>query len=180
MTLDELRASATPAENGYHRFPAPYRQMSVCLEEADFLYALVRATRPRNVLELGTGLGLSARFMYAAGRENEAQGADAFTLITVEPNVAIREKAAMGLLADVVGFGVALVPALRPDTHWQPDLVYIDSGQKYRADDITTWLTNGYEGLVLVHDAERGYPELNQGVGVYLPTANGMWLGRAK
>ena len=43
-----------------------------------------------------------------------------------------------------------------------------------------TWLTNDYKGLVLVHDAERDYPEVRHGVGVYLPTANGMWLGRAK
>jgi len=174
LNLDELRATATLAENGYHRFPAPYRQMSVTREEADFLYALVRATRPLRVLEIGAGLGLTAFFIAHALAENDEMGA----VVTVEPVWELAKQA-----HDLLDCMPAkIVNDVAPFAEWghKPDLVYIDSGQKYRANDITTWLTNGYTGPVLVHDAERNYPEIAAGVGVYIPTANGMWLGRSR
>ena len=171
MTLDELCATATLKDGGYHRFPAPYHQMSVTLEEAQLLYALVRATRPRNVLELGTGLGLSAFFIASALQVNGDEG----YVLTLEPegNLAHQAKKLLqGLPATVIK------PS--PVKAEFPDLVYIDSAQSRRATDMKTWLTNGYSGPILVNDAERQYPELEAGAGVYLPTANGMWLGRAK
>ncbi len=171
MTLEELRASATPAENGYHRFPSPYRQMSVTLEEADLLYALVRALRPRNVLELGTGLGLSAFFIASALKAN----GDEDYVLTLEPEADLAEQA-----IDLLRGLPATVIKPSPVRAEFADLVYIDSAQSRRVTDIRTWLTNGYEGLVLVHDAEREYPQLALGEGAYLPTANGMWLGRSR
>ena len=172
MSLDELRALATVKDGPHLRFQPPYQQMSVTLDEAEFLYALVRALKPPIcVLELGTGLGLSGRFI----AEALLADGDAM-LMTIEPSVDCRWEANSLLSA---------MPALieeecraNPDT---PDLVYIDSGEKHRWYDIKTWLTNGYAGVVIVHDAERDYPEIAEhGNGVYLPTANGMWLGRAK
>jgi predicted O-methyltransferase YrrM len=169
MTLDELCATATIRDAGYHRFPAPYQQMSVTLEEAQLLYALVRAIRPRNVLELGTGLGLSGFFIASALKAN---GDDGF-LFTVEPNADFALAAAQLLFN---------LPAavIRSANLGDPHLVYIDSAQSQRAAHIEMWLDGSYRGLVLVHDAERQYPEIEAGVGVYLPTANGMWLGRSK
>lgn len=172
MTFDELRALATVKDGPHLRFQPPYQQMSVTLEEAEFLYALVRALKPRNVLELGTGLGLSGRFIAEALIAN-GYGGD---LETIEPIDDLRRQAG-SLLA---GFPVVLNDAVDIHTDW-PDLVYIDSGEITRRDDIAWWLRNGYSGLILVHDSERNYPEVDEfGSGVYLPTANGMWLGRAK
>ncbi len=172
MTLDELCATATLKDGGYHRFPAPYHQMSVTLEEANLLYALVRATRPRNVLELGTGLGLSAFFIASALKANGDEG----YVLTLEPEGDLAHQAKKllkGLPATVIK------PShVRADF---ADLIYIDSAASRRDKDIFEWLTNGYRGLVLVHDAERDYLEIAEcGAGVYLPTANGMWLGRSK
>lgn len=171
-TLEDLRQSCRPDEHGVLRFPAPYRQMSVSLDEADLLYALIRALKPLNVLELGTGLGLTGRFI---GEALAANGQEGF-LVTVEPNpdFAIQSALLLDGLAAKVTDEYTFGPA------W-PELVYIDSGIGYRASHIKLWLSkNYYRGLVLVHDAERAYPELKAGSGVHLPTANGMWLGRAK
>jgi len=174
VTLEELRKSATLAENGWHRFPPPFRQMSVTLEEAELLYALVRATRPRNVLELGTGLGVTARFIAEALVENGAGD-----LITVEPVKEFRLQAREDL-ADLPVHVFEVTQAVTSVGTVSVDLVYIDSGYEYRADDMRTWLTNGYAGLVVVHDADRQYPEFDLGVGTFLPTANGMWIGHGK
>ena len=179
MTLDELRSLATIEDNGYHRFQPPYQQMSVTLEEAELLYALVRATRPMRVLELGTGLGLSGRFIAQALNDNQAADSrepDLGALLTVEPIVEVGRRAVVDLLG---GLRVSVTETYPFDERW-PDLVYIDSGYKERPADIRRWLTNGYAGLVIVHDAERRYPELDLGVGTYLPTANGMWIGHGK
>lgn len=170
-TLYDLRATATPDGAGVLRFPPPYRQMSVAVDEADLLHSLIRALKPLNVLELGTGLGLTARFIAEALLANGDEG----FLITVEPNPEYADQAATllaGLPAKVAGeytFG--------PD--W-PDLVYIDSGVAHRTAHIREWLSGRYRGLVLVHDADRDYPELDAGVGVYLPTPNGIWAGRSR
>lgn len=170
-TLDQLRAAARTDEHGARRFPPPYRQMSVSLDEAELLYALVRATRPRNVLELGTGLGLTALFIAEALAAN---GDDGF-LISVEPDPEYGDQAAT-LLA---GLPAKVVTGFTFGPLW-PELVYIDSGYAHRPGDITEWLHGGYRGLVVVHDAERRYRELGAGIGVYLPTANGLWVGRSR
>ena len=173
MTLDELRALATVQDGPHLRFQPPYQQMSVTLDEAELLYALVRALKPRNVLELGTGLGLSGRFIAEALEANMDRDA---VLVTVEPNDDFAMRAEE-LLYDMP---VESSSNYSGSVAW-PHLVYIDSAEKLRRYDMETWLTNGYPGLVLVHDADRDYIELAEfGNGVYLPTANGMWLGRAK
>ena len=169
MTLAELRALAIHRdETGATRFDHPYHQMSVSLEEAEFLYALVRATRPRKVLELGTGLGLSGRFIAEALP-------DGGWLWTIEPMRSLWPNAE-GLLLNLP----ASISQTEEGLDLDPDLVYIDSDSTRRNADIREWLTNGYQGLVLVHDAAREYPEVKLGAGVYLPTADGMWLGRGK
>lgn len=171
MTLEDLRAAATPDDLGTLRFPPPYRQMSVSLDEANLLYALVRALKPRKVLELGTGLGLTARFIAEA---LVANGDDGY-LLTVEPDTDLTVEAIRlleGMPADVVK-----APFGREG--WA-DLVYIDSGVSVRENDIAHWLSGAYPGLVLIHDADRDYPGIRAGVGTYLPTANGIWVGRSR
>lgn len=166
MTLDELRALAAPNGEGDSFFPAPYLQMSVTLEEAELLFALVAAIKPLDVLELGSGLGLSGFFLASALPENGV-------LTTVEPDDGCRAQTKT-MLANLP---VEVIAETETDLDW--DLVYIDSGYQYRAHNIRQWLTNGYEGLVVVHDADRRYEELELGRGVFLPTSAGMWIGRA-
>lgn len=168
MTLDELRALAALGRGGYHVFGGEYAQMAVTLEDAEFLYALVRVTKPGFVLELGTGLGVSARFIAEAIAAN-GDG----VLQTIEPDNAWHEQAKVLLL----GFPILLSRRL-DILYEQPDLVFIDSGYDRREADIAEWLGNGYQGLLCVHDAGRDYAALRDAPGVYLPGVDGLWLGR--
>ena len=103
VTLDELRALAIHRdETGVTRFDHPYHQMSVSLEEAEFLYALVRATRPRRVLELGTGYGLSAAFIAEALDAND-NGAMVFTYEPLPELRLAAQKNLEGFAAAVTG-----------------------------------------------------------------------------
>ncbi len=172
MTLDELRALAVHVDpdTGSTRFASPYWQMAVSLEEAEFLYALVRATRPARVLELGTGLGVSARFI---GEALAANGVGTLWTVETDPDIRVHP---VGLL-DGLPVRVASAPA---GLGTSVDLVFIDSGFGRRELDIREWLTNGYAGLVVVDDARRGYEELGLGVGVMVPTAQGMWIGKGQ
>ena len=169
MTLSELRASANPRPGGWHLFPPPYQQMAPTLEECELLYALIRATRPARVLELGTGMGVTGCFIAEALREN----GDGGTLLTIEPKRQFwpdAQELLLGLPASI--------SATTDGLDLEPDLVFVDSGYEYRAADIREWLSNGYGGPVLVHDAERRYPELERGCGVFLASTSGLWIGR--
>lgn len=171
MTLDELRALAEPGRGGYHVFGGAYAQMAVTLEDAEFLYALVRVTKPALVLELGTGLGVSAKFI------GEAMAANGFAaeFETFEPREGLAELAKLLL----IGLRVTVYP-WHPNAYGpaMPDLVFIDSGYDRREADIAEWLGNGYQGLLCVHDAGRDYAALREARGVYLPGVDGLWLGR--
>lgn len=171
MTLADLRAQATVLDDGWHRWPEPHLNAAVTLEEADFLYALVTATRPALVLELGTGMGISGRFIAQALLDSQPGG----QLVTAEPLRGFRD-AAPEVFA---GYGNVLVvdPDAVPDAGFRPDLVYIDSGKDRREADIDAWLP-GPSPLVVVHDAYRDYPALRVATGIVVPTAGGMWVGR--
>lgn len=145
--------------------------MSVSLEEADLLYALIRAIKPLNVLELGTGLGLTARFIAEALAANGNEG----FLISEEPLPELAADA-IPLLG---GLAAKVVTKYTFGPDW-PHLVYIDSGIAHRAAHIREWLRGQYLGLVVIHDADRDYPQIAAGIGAYLPTANGMWVGRSR
>lgn len=167
MTLDELRATAEPGRGGYRVFGGAYAQMSCTLEDCEWLYALVRLMKPARALEIGTGQGVSARFIAEALAENGAGWLD-----TVEPNrryAAQARELLAGLPADVH-------EKVAAGAH-SPDLVFIDSGYDRREADIAEWLTNGYRGLLVVHDANRDYEDL-RGRGVLIPCTDGMWVGR--
>ncbi len=169
MTIDDLRARATIERGGYSVFDGEYTQMAVTLEDAEFLYALVRLTKPEMVLELGTGHGVSARFIAEALKAN-GRG----NLTTVEPDPELRVAARKML--DKSPAAVVVAWADLHDLDW--DIVFIDSSYKTREDDIAAWLSNGYPGLVIVHDANREYELLN-GHGMRVGGLDGLWLGRA-
>lgn len=173
MTLDELRALAEPGRGGYRVFGGDYAQMAVTLEDAEFLYALVRLVKPAYVLEFGTGLGVSARFI------GEALAGNAGGMLeTVEPDRSLWPRA-QELLFDLpaaICTNSAITPSRIPVSL---GLVFVDSGYDRREHDIHEWLNGDYQGLVCVHDANRGYPELANHPGVLIPGVDGLWLGRA-
>ncbi len=170
MTLDELRARATIERGGYSVFDGELAHMSVTLEDAEFLYALVRLAKPETVLELGTGYGVSARFIAEALKAN-GRG----KLTTVEPDAELRIAARKMLKTAPAAVVVAWADL--HDLDW--DIVFIDSGYRTREDDIAAWLSNGYHGLVVVHDANRDYVGLHGATGTRLPGVDGLWIGKA-
>lgn len=178
MTLADLRALATGTRDGYRVWEGDLGKMAVTLEDAEFLYALVRLVKPDLVLELGAGLGVSARFI-AEACEMNTNG----VLFTWEPVAGLASAAASllsGLPAEVIADGDLGGTFSRDGVAVSPDLVFIDSGWEYRETHIEAWLTGDYPGLVVVHDSERRYAQLELGAGVYLPGTDGMWIGRAE
>ena len=173
MTINELRAQATvPVGDGYHAF-AGALYMAPTLEDCEFLYALVRVTKPGLVVETGTGLGVSATFIATALADNKLG-----ELFTFEPNLeyaAQARESLRGLPAKVVT-GSYAGRSLKKE----PNLVFIDSGVHSRSDEIVDWLKSEYKGLVCIHDANRDYSGTAYGTGVFLPGSDGLWLGRAK
>lgn len=170
MTLDELRALATNTRNGFQCWPAPY-QMSPTLEDCEFLYALVRVTKPESVFEYGTGRGVSARFI------SESIRANGFGMLqTFEPNREYWDDAKSLLINMPVTMSEGISVIFN-----EPDLVFIDSDYTRRTNDIESFLGRGsaYKGLVVVHDANRRYEGLGQGRGVFLPGSDGLWIGTA-
>ena len=172
MTLDELRALATVDRGGYHAFSGDYTAMAPALEDVEFLYALVRSVKPLLIVETGTGLGVSARFMAEALVEN-GRG----HLMTAEPRADLAARARellAGLPCDVGDWPTPDLIVL------EPDLVFLDSGWDRREWEIEAWLSGSYRGLVVVHDANRNYAGLAAGTGVFLPGYQGLWLGRPR
>ncbi len=175
MTLDEIRADATVVHsNGFLRFELGLL-MSVALEDAEFLYAFVRVTKPLAVVECGTGNGVSAAFMADALLANGQGG----YLTTYEhlPEYAARA-------ADLIGLERPVEIVAERCPGWAEgdatDLVFIDSGVAFREEEMRHWLTCGYRGLVVIHDAMREYPEFALGEGVSLLGGDGFWVGRGK
>jgi len=161
--LQELRQRAKRLEGDYHSWPA--QGWGIELEIGDFLWGLVRGFRPGLVLESGTGIGISARFLGQACQENRHG-----RVITFEPDqeMASRAERRLRRLPVKVQAGNTL--------NWtgpDPDFVFLDSfpGEVRRA-EMNRWLAAGV--LLAVHDAHRY--ELPPGL--EFPTLRGMWLGR--
>lgn len=146
--------------------------MAPTLEDCEFLHALVRVTKPVRVLELGSGRGVSGRFITEALVANGVGG-----LLTLEP-VQEHADAARELLAGLPCEVTEWPSEIRDRA--EPDMVFIDSGWETREWDIEWWLTDT-RALVVVHDANRDYVGIRDfGVGVLLPGSDGLWIGRAK
>ena len=165
LTFQEFRAlAAIPYGDGYTAFDA----YAITLEDGDFLYALVRVTKPRLVVESGSGHGISGRFIAQALHDNRR--GELLTYESNPPCAQIARDTLRGLPATVIEGDCRSCAG-------KPDLVYIDSHAERRRDDIRYWLTQT-TALVCVHDATRDYPEFTLAPGVLLPGTEGLWLGR--
>jgi predicted O-methyltransferase YrrM len=69
-------------------WPESENPTGIALEEGEFLYGLIRLVRPLNILETGTNLGISTRFMALALEDNKAG-----RIYTIEQNRTIYETA---------------------------------------------------------------------------------------
>lgn len=169
VTLEDLWSLATVRRpDGYTSWPDPYT-MAPTLEDCELLHSLVRVTKPERVLELGTGMGVSARFLSDALLDNGAGH-----LTTVESDKQFWE-AIDETLTPKAG-NVSLFE--KAPTNADFNLVFIDSGWQQRKHDIRHWLS--VKGpLLVVHDANRDYAGL-QSHGVFLPGSDGLWIGRAR
>lgn len=168
MTVDELRAIAVGARGNYHCWMSEFGSMAVTLEEAEFLHAFVAMMRPKEILELGTGTGISGRFIA------EAAASYGGFLTTVERDSVFIEKAKL-MLEDLREVSIV---STTPENEY--DLVYIDSAVNYRSADVVRWLGYTPGPLVVLHDARRRWPELALGDGIFVESEAGFWIGRGK
>jgi predicted O-methyltransferase YrrM len=168
--IEELRSLATRDEQSFTRHgPSGYRaidEMAVELEVAEFLHALVRATKPARCVESGAGKGYSTAAIADALRLN------GFGMLwSYEPDEHYR-RIALSRVAEI-GFAAVLDGDSR-DSPAVPEFVFLDSGPEIRPAEIAHWLR--VQGILLiVHDAYR-YPELRGGAGFLLRTPRGLWF----
>jgi predicted O-methyltransferase YrrM len=165
-TRSGLRSETSkPAER---RVAAVYRRAAASPGWGRFLFGLVRARRPRRVLELGTSLGVSAAHLAAGLALNEAEGGPSGRLVTLEgdPGLAALASDALaglghaGRAAVVVGPFAETLPGVLA-AHGPFDLVFLDGHHEEAAtiryfDLIRPHLTPG--ACVLFDDVEPGRP----------------------
>jgi len=172
MTLDDLRALYTIPEGDHLSIDS----MSVELEVAELLYALVRQSKPNVVVECGSGKGYASRFI-AEGLK--ANGEDGF-LFTYEQDHEYAEQA-QELLRGLPATVVVNYSHDNPPVHF-PDLVFIDSlGGEPRERDMDHWFACAARPVIVIHDAAHYPPStFARGEGVLLQAGRGVWIGRAR
>ncbi|HLT45921.1 MAG TPA: class I SAM-dependent methyltransferase [Rubricoccaceae bacterium] len=160
-----LAGETKPAER---RVADVYRRAAAPPGWGRFLFQLVRALRPRRVLELGTSLGVSAAHLAAALALNEAEGGPAGRLVTLEgdPGLAARAADALaglghaGRTTVVVGRFAETLPDVL-GAHGPFDLVFLDGHHEEAAtlryfETIRPHLAPG--ACVAFDDVEPGRP----------------------
>lgn len=150
---------------------------SVETEVRELLYALVRATKPRIILETGTHRGLTANLMAKACEEN-GRG----VVITCDPVKLWQEE-----LHPRVQYHQASSLDLMIS---QPiDLLFSDSEDSIRPKEVERFSALMHpRSLVVIHDTGGMHEELGRRVlslvdsgliaGVFLPTPRGLFVGR--
>ena len=169
-SIYELRAYAlhdesefTEGANGWHALDG----MAVELEVAEFLHALVRAVKPKLILESGAGKGFGSVAIQLALNENERG-----KLVTFEPDPNFAAVARKNLAPHAtVRQGCSL--DWRDDL---PDMVFLDSGPQHRVQEIDYWLEKPV--FLAIHDAFR-FDQLRS-TGFLLRTPRGLWFHDAR
>lgn len=180
MTLDDLRALYIHPEGDHLSIDS----MSVELEVAELLYALVRQSKPNVVVECGSGKGYASRFIAealsvnATWSDDGASGVEGwlYTYEQDETYASIAAAQLAGLPAEVVcDFSVYY------DGIFDPDLVFIDTLGNYREADMAHWFACAARPLIVIHDANGYKPStFARGEGVLLRAGRGVWVGRAR
>lgn len=120
-------------------------------EVLDLLYAIVRALKPRLVVETGTFSGISSTYIARALREN-GRG----RLITCEMDPVVHENACERFRAEGLSSTIdcRLGSSLDLQIDDEIDLLYCDSDLKVRGAEVRRFIGNVNPfGLILMHDA---------------------------
>jgi glycosyltransferase involved in cell wall biosynthesis/protein-L-isoaspartate O-methyltransferase len=156
------------------------------IEVLDFLYTLVRLTKPQRVLETGTWLGRSAIAIASALRDNGIGH-----LVTIESNGEAAEVAVRNIddarLTTFVTLRVA--DSLAVELSETYELALFDSDISIRATEFCRFYDRLKPGaIVLFHDtagshigsADRVVDLMTTGMleGIFLPTPRGIFVGR--
>jgi hypothetical protein len=91
--------------------------------EGQFLYAFVRACRPRRIVEVGSGV--STAIMSGAGQRNAAEGSEAPSIVCIDPFASSRVESLPGV--EVIRAMCQLVDRAAFDRLRAGDLLFIDS-----------------------------------------------------
>ncbi len=128
-----------------------YDPMTAEKEVLDLLYAVVRALKPRLVVETGTFSGVSSTYIARAMKEN-GRG----RLITCETDPVVYENACGRFRAEGLSsiIDCRLGSSLQLQIDDEIDLLYSDSDLKVREDEVRRFIRNVNPfGLILMHDA---------------------------
>ena len=129
-------------------------------EVLDLLYSIVRALKPRLVVETGTFSGISSTYIARALREN-GRG----RLITCEMDPVVHENACERFRAEGLGSTIdcRLSSSLDLQIDDEIDLLYCDSDLKVRGAEVRRFISNiNPFGLILMHDAGSRFQHVRQ------------------
>lgn len=136
----------------------------IFVEEGELLYGLVRAMKPKSILETGTNVGVSTSYMALGLRDNLKYGVGAAPIRTIEHNtdvaaMAVKKLGDMDLLqfVNVIAGGVDdfLDAMMRnPGQYGAPyDLVWLDTELNHRYGEFVKVFPHvSPGGLICIHD----------------------------
>jgi predicted O-methyltransferase YrrM len=165
-----------------------YDSMTAEVEVLDFLYALVRALKPRLIVETGTFTGVSTLRMAAAMRDNGGG-----RIITVEYDPKAHAAAQQRFAASDVGRYIECrhASSLQTSVEGTIDLLFSDSDPSIREQEVRRFLPQmSANSLVLMHDSASVYPHVREAAlrlereglisMVLLPTPRGLVVAQKK
>jgi len=138
-----------------------YDAMSAEVEVLEFLFQLVRTTKPKLIVETGTFLGLAACYM---GRALKQNGRGKLITCELDPNLFRQAAQIISLSAARDFVEVRHCSSLEMQVEGQIDILFSDSEPSIRADEIERfWDQIPYYGIIVVHDVNSGdHNELRQ------------------
>ena len=158
---EHLKVTECP-ERGYEIFTAfdyPGRDpavgefsVGIGVEDGEFLYSLVRGLKPLRVLELGSNVGISSRYIALAMSDN---GGGVFDTIEHDGSTSKMAREKMSWI-DGVTISVILMPSIEFVPTELYDFIFIDSGPRGRMPEMLRmfeYIQPG--GLIWVHDYKQ-------------------------
>ena len=125
----------------------------ISVEEGDLLYGLIRTTKPMNVLETGTNIGVSASFIALALKDNGQGG----KLTTIEHDGTVANKARDKF--NKMGFDNVTVLNMSTHTYFAGltnekfDFLWLDTELKERYQELLTLFPRVVPGgIICIHD----------------------------
>jgi len=166
---DDEKLSLTTGDEGRFNFfittDYPGREgteygVGVHPEEGEFLYSLIRIIRPKLVLETGTNVGISGRYIALALADNGGGRFD-----TIEHDGEIAKQARLKIKAPGVTVNVLNMSTGEFVPTEQYDMMFFDSNPKDRFVDMDTLFDRlNPGGIIGVHDQKNVENEIMGGI----------------